>query len=111
MLKLRRALNAIVDWLGRRIEYLFEAFIEMVSLLISAICSGIVWICSKIYRSFLMAYEDVIDRWYDNMKSENKRIRDEKEQIRREKEERRNRRKQKTPQQIHIRYPPMGPFR
>lgn len=111
MLKLRRALNAMVDWLCRWIEYLFEAFIEMMLLMVSAICSGIVWICSKIYRSFLMEYEDVIDRWYDNMKSENKRIRDEKERIRHEKEERRNRRRQKTPQHTHIRYPPLGPFR
>ena len=97
MSRIRRALH----WLGERIDHALETLMDLSMYLVSetilVIWGLICLICSKIYRSILMAYEGSIDIWYNNMKTENKRIRDRKESIRREREERRKARLEQHP--------------
>ena len=102
MSRIRRALH----WLGDKVDHALETLMDLSMYLVSetilAIWSLICLICSKIYRSILMAYEGSIDIWYNNMKTENKRIRDRKESIRREREERRKARLEQHPSKQYL---------
>ena len=102
MSRIRRAFHWLGERIGHALETLMDLSMYLVSETILAIWSLICLICSKIYRSILMAYEGSIDIWYNNMKTENKRIRDRKESIRREREERRKARLEQHPPKQYL---------
>ena len=106
MSRIRKALH----WLGDKVDHALEGLMDLSMYLVSetilAIWGLICLICSKIYRSILMAYEGSIDIWYNNMKTENKRTRDNRERIIREREERRRLKKESRNQSRHNRVPP-----
>lgn len=97
MFRVRRALHWLCDKVSNTLECLMDMLMCLISETVHMVWALICLICSKIYRSILMAYEGSIDIWYNNMKIENKRIRDRKESIRREREERRKARLEQHP--------------